>query len=126
MRYNLYFGVLLLGIGTTVQADILAGGAIFGGFNQQLAVCYLYNAGGSTVTVTSNSIVQQGVATPLVLNFDNCGTLAAGATCVIQAPIVNNLAHSCRMVVTPSGSDVRGNFDVRTTAGVILNNSELR
>ena len=115
----------LLGLSAAAQADILAAGASYGGPTQSSAVCYVYNAGTGPVTVTSNLIVREpNVALPLA--FDSCAALAPGSSCGIQAFIVNNLAHSCRMTVTPSGADVRGTFELRNGSGEVLNNVELR
>jgi hypothetical protein len=123
---KLSVALTLAAMAAAAYADTLAGGAIYGGSTQLQGVCYLYNAGGATVGVTTNSIVRQGSAVPLVNASDDCGNLAPGATCGISANLVNNLAHSCRMVVTPSGANVRGNFEVRDAEGRVLNDIELR
>lgn len=119
----------LLAIGFTAQADILAGGHIYGGPTQKQAICYIYNAGTGPATITSKAIVREpGINLSFV--YDSCAsngsTLAAGASCGIAANIVNNLAHACRVVVSPSGADVRGSLELRTSTGTVLNNVELR
>ena len=125
MTKTLFVSVGLLGINTAVRADILAAGAAYGGPAQTQAVCYLYNAGPGVVSVTSNLIVREP-NTALALTVDNCGALAAGSSCGIAANIVNNMAHSCRMLVSPSGADVRGSFELRSAAGAVLNSVEMR
>ena len=126
MKSKLIVGAILLSIGAVANADTLAGGAIYGGPSQTTATCYLYNAGTGPVTVTTNSIIRRGTLTPLTLTYDDCSTLAAGATCFIEANIENGSAHSCRMVVSPSGADVRGSFEIRNSSAQVLSNTELR
>ena len=117
---------VLLGVITSAQADILAAGVAYGGSTQTVASCSLFNAGTGPVTITSNLIIREPNVS-LVLTFDSCGVLAAGASCAIAVPIVFNLGHSCRMIVSPSGADVRGSFQVREAAfGRVLNSLELR
>ena len=117
---------VLLGVITVAQAEILAAGASYGGPTQTLAVCYVFNAGPGPVSITSNLIIREPNVS-LVLQFDSCGVLAAGASCAIAAPIANNAAHSCRMIVSPSGADVRGSFELRESSlGRVLNSLELR
>ena len=117
---------VLLGVITAAQADTLAAGASYGGATQTFAACYLFNAGTGPVTITSNLIIREPNL-PLVLSLDSCGVLAAGASCAIAAPIVNAAAHSCRMIVSPSGANVRGSFELREAPlGRILNSLELR
>jgi hypothetical protein len=123
---NVLIGSALMTLGAAAQADILAGGAMYGGPVQVNAVCYLYNAGTGPVTVTSNSIFREGVAAALPNIFDSCNNLAPGASCGISANVVNFAAHNCRMIVSPSGANVRGTFELRDGAGNVLNNVELR
>ena len=126
LKKVLFSVFVLLGVITVARADILAAGAAYGGPTQTLAVCYVFNAGPGPVSITSNLIIREPNVS-LVLSFDSCGVLAAGASCGIAAPIVNNLAHSCRMIVSPSGADVRGSFELRESSlGRVLNNLELR
>lgn len=61
--------------------------------------------------------------------FDTCGaTLAAGSSCqiAVTSGIVQHAGYMCRIVVSPSGADVRGSFELRDNTGHILNNVELR
>ena len=117
---------VLFGVITVAQADILAAGIAYGGATQTLATCSLFNAGPGPVTITSNVIIREPNV-PLVLTFDTCGVLAAGASCAVGLPIVFNLGHSCRMVVSPSGADVRGVLQIRESQfGRVLHHLELR
>jgi hypothetical protein len=99
--------VALITMGTAANATILATGALFGASTQTTAICYLYNAGGSTVTVESSQIIQQNHG-PITLSSNNCSALAAGAICAISANIVNNVGHACKFVISPDGAEVRG------------------
>jgi hypothetical protein len=117
--------VLLLGLSVTAHADILATGALYGTTSQDNILCYLFNAGTGLVTVTSNQIIRES-GTNLSLAADNCGTMAPGSTCrIFVSGIVNNLAHSCRFVLSPSAADVRGFMEVRSGLTVLVT-SELR
>jgi hypothetical protein len=51
MRYVLVSAVLLTFLATAAQGEILAGGPIYGGTTQTDAVCYIFNAGGSSVSL---------------------------------------------------------------------------
>ena len=119
-------GLGLLTIGATAQADILAGGASYGGISQATATCYIYNAGSGPVTIASRTIIREPniALTPF---FSSCAaSLAAGSSCGFSASIVNNLAHSCRVVLSPSGAEVRGSMEFRSSTGDLLNSVELR
>lgn len=125
----LFAAVALLGINAAAYADILAAGAMYGGPTQVQADCYLFNAGAGAVSIVSKSIFREpNVAVLLgVVSTVGCGTsLAPGNSCAIIATVVSNAAHSCRFIVSPSGADVRGNFELRDGTGKILNNVELR
>ena len=124
MRRVLAMTVLLLGCSVVARADILATGPMYGGSTQTQAICYLFNAGTGPVTVTGNQIIREP-NTNLALSVDSCGVLAAGSSCGIAAVIVNNLAHSCKFVLSPSGADVRGVMEIRSS-NAVLQNSNLR
>ncbi len=125
MRRVLTTTVLLLGLSVAAHADILATGAMYGGPTQNTAVCYLFNAGTGPVTVVSNQILREPNIN-LPLSFDGCGVLAAGNSCGIAVNnIVNNAAHSCKFVLSPSGADVRGVMEIRSGL-TVLQNSTLR
>jgi hypothetical protein len=116
--------MLLLGVSVAAHADVLATGAMYGGPTQNTAVCYLFNAGTGPVTVTSNQIIREPNIN-LALSFDGCGVLAAGSSCGIAATIVNNMAHSCKFVLSQSGVDVRGVLEMRSGL-TVLSNADLR
>jgi len=116
--------VLLLGFSVAARADVLATGALYGGPTQNTAVCYLFNAGSGPVTVVSNQIIREPNLN-LALSFDGCSVLAAGSSCGIAAPILNNVAHSCKFVLSQSGADVRGVLEMRSGL-TVLSTSDLR
>lgn len=126
MKKALLLTVALFGINFSARADILAAGAAYGGPSQTVAACYVYNAGAGPVSIVSRSIFREpNVAQALF--FNSCGAaLAAGSSCGIAANIVNNAAHSCRFVVSPSGADMRGSFELRDGTTRVLNNVEMR
>jgi hypothetical protein len=110
----------------SVQADVLAAGSAYGGPSQTQAVCYIYNAGTGPVSITSRNIFREPNIN-LALAYVGCGgVLAAGSSCGIAANVANNVAHSCRFVVSPSGADVRGTFELRDAAARVLQNSDMR
>jgi hypothetical protein len=49
IRQLLAATVLLLGMSVAAHASILATGSVYGGAGQNLAVCYVYNAGSTTI-----------------------------------------------------------------------------
>ena len=114
----------------TIQADILATGPLGGDATQHYVVCYLFNAGTGSVNITTKSIYRYDPAStaPLTpLDEDTCTTaLKAGASCYIQKLIVNDRAHSCRVVVSPSAADIRGRFEIRDQNHFVLQGSDLR
>ena len=117
----------LLSMGTNAHAQqILAAGSIYGGPAQVRAVCYFYNAGTAPVTLSSPLITDQtGTVVPLVVN--QCGaSLAAGTACGIAGDIANNAVYSCRTVVTPDATNVRGILEVRDSNQIPLLNIQLR
>lgn len=121
--------VTLITMATAAHATTLAGGAIFGGPDQNNAVCYLYNAGDSTVNVSGSKIVRQNSGPVEPLSTNNCDrdALAPGNICAISVRIVDNVAHACKFVISPdaAAAAVRGTLEVRSGNNV-LKNAELR
>jgi len=114
-------------MGTAAHAITLAAGAIFGGPTQNTVVCYLYNAGNSSVSV-SGSLVQQFVGpVPLTINQCTGGVLAAGGICGIAANAVNNAPYACNFVISPDAAAVlvRGTLELRNGL-TVLQNEQLR
>lgn len=127
MKRNPFLFAVWFALAGSANADILASGPINGGQSQTTATCYLFNAGAGTVSISSEGIRRGASTAPLALTHDFCGsTLASGASCVIQANTAFGDAHSCRFVVSPSGADVRGSFEVRDSIGNILNQADMR
>jgi hypothetical protein len=116
---------------SVAYADILATGPVFFGASQKSVVCYLFNAGVGAVNITNKSIYRYDSPTstaPLTpLDEDTCpASLNSGASCHIRKFIVNNRAHACRVVISPSGNDVRGRFEIRDSGDFVLQGSDLR
>ncbi len=116
--------IFLLGITAAAHADILAGGPIYGGPGQDNAVCYLFNAGTGTVTVSSNQIIRLD-GTVVTLDTDTCASLGPNKGCVIHGVVTDPQTYSCKMVISPSAADVRGAFELRSNLSV-LKSIELR
>jgi hypothetical protein len=117
--------VALITMGTAANATTLAAGAIFGGPTQNTAVCYLYNAGGSPVSVSGSQIVQQFIG-PVPLTINQCDVpLVAGGICGIAANAANNAPYACKFVISPDGGAVRGTLEIRSGL-TVLKNAELR
>ena len=130
MRQVFAMTMFVLGLAVTAQADILAAGTLYGGPTQNIATCYLFNAGTGPVTIVTNQIFREGgtgqPATSLALAFDFCGvSLAPNSSCFIQTTIANLAAHACKFVLSPSAADVRGGFEIRE-GNVVLQSVHLR
>lgn len=118
----------LVGFGSHAQADVLAAGALFGGTGQTEAVCYVYNAGRTSVRLKGFKITDlDGAKLPITTGECTTSpfTLAAGKACGIAVSATSG-AMNCRVVVTPSKVDVRGVFEVRASGGVVLHNTPMR
>jgi hypothetical protein len=96
----------LLAAPSLARADVLAGGPLFVGSSvpQQLAGCYVFNAGTTPVTLTSARIVgPNGQPIELITTSISCGpTLAAGQLCRFEGAVLSNVPYACS-VTTPDG-----------------------
>lgn len=119
--------VALFSASVSIYAATLASGNIYGGTNQAIAACYLFNSSNQSVTVNSAQIYSEASGAPITsVNFNNCvSPLNPGATCVVAGTILNNATHACKMV-TSSAAGIRGNFEVRNSFNNPLRNTELR
>jgi hypothetical protein len=126
LKTKLLIAASVLALSPAIHADTLASGAMYGGPSQTNAVCYIYNAGTGPVSINSRTLSREpGVV--LAPFYNNCGVgLAAGKSCGFAANVVNNAAHFCRVVVSPSGADVRGTIEMRDAQGRVLTNADLR
>lgn len=107
------------------NADTLAG-VMWGGPSQAFVLCYLFNSGPGIVNITSKTINAESGGT-LPLAGDTCGTsITEGRICYFSANIPVNGGNACNVVLSPSGANVRGEMEIRTTSGVILNSGGLR
>jgi hypothetical protein len=112
-------------MGTVAHADILAAGAGYGGSNQAAAVCYVFNAGSTDVTILAARIFKQTGGT-ITLASNDCNILSPGETCGIGGNIANNIAHSCKITTSGSVLNVSGSLEFRSGSGVILNSLVLK
>ena len=112
----------LITMGTAANATTLASGPNFGGATQNNAICYIFNAGSSPVTIVGTVEIISQFSGVLPLSFNGCGTnstLARGAICNVNANIANNNPHACKVVITPDGGLVRGNLSIRAGSTVL-------
>jgi len=124
---NLIVLVTLLISLTTVQADTLAGVAD-GGLRQNAVICNIFNAGPGDVTITSIQILNKsGTAYQVTPGGSNCGTvLSAGTSCGYGVSVNNIGVNACRIVINPSGANVRGLMTVRDSSENVIASVELR
>ena len=117
--------VILLGSGAvTAQAEIFGSAPSYGGPAQTVAVCYISNLGGSSVTFSSARVYKEfGVSVPLVTS--NCGTLGPQASCRYVASIINSVAHWCRADVS-SKANLRGRLELRNSSAQVLSTEAMR
>ena len=107
----------LLAAPSTLRADILASGPLQVGSSvpQQLASCYLFNAGSAPVALSAVRIVSaSGAPIALVTTSLSCGaTLAAGQQCRIEGGVLSSGPYACT-VTTPAGAGtfLRGTFQL--------------
>ena len=120
--------VALLGTSGVSHADTLASGALYGGSNQTVAVCYIFNAGIRPIAFVSRNIHSQydGILAIGTRYYDDCGTsLVPGGVCGFSHTIKNQ-GYSCKVTIKDSTATVRGTMEIRDTNNLVLANSELR
>ena len=106
----------LMIMGTAANATTLAAGGLYGGPTQGAALCYFFNAGNGTVSISGKQIFREGSGS-VALTVDNCFTLVAGGICRFASTITSGATHACEAVVTPDGAHVRGTLEIRTNIG---------
>jgi hypothetical protein len=117
-------GIALFAAPATGVADTLAG-VVYGGPTQSAVVCYLFNVGPGTVTVTAKTISEE--AGEVAQYGTTCSSpLGAGKTCWFGAYITLDRAYSCRAVLSPSGDNVRGSIDIRDSTAKVLARGDMR
>lgn len=112
------------GASTTLAA------AGFGGRLQVQAVCYLFNAGPTPVTLAQKIIIPEGPfgeslpTRPFI--YDSCGTLvASGAMCAFVAQAESIGGNACKVTFDKATNDVRGSLELRDVNQNILNSLPL-
>ncbi len=124
-KVQILLAAAFLSNGAIVHADSLAA-VMWGGPAQSSAVCYLFNSGPGTVSITSSNIYSElGGTVPII--WTDCGTtLTTGSVCAYTANIPVQGAYACNIVISPSATNVRGEMEIRDNTGKILNSRELR
>ena len=113
--------------GTAVAGDLLAAGGLYGGPGQVWAVCFVYNAGDTSLTLAGAKIVSESGAG--AGNYPNScnGSLAAGASCkVVGYSVFDTNAYACRVTVSPSKAAARGMLQLRDNQQRVLASVALR
>jgi hypothetical protein len=113
----------LIGLGGAAQADIHGAGPVYGGLTEVGGVisCRVFNFGAVTVSITTRQLIDN-TNTIVTLTADTCLIpLAVGQSCVYVAPITGNLAYSCRVIDTSTGSSsLSGAAEIQSSTGMIL------
>jgi len=126
-NFKLLTIVALFSLSATSQAAVLASPSIYGGADQNIAFCYLFNAGTAPVGITAKQVFQFGSTTPLTLTGNTCGaTLAPGNSCNYSVNNISNLlTYACR-AVTSTAVGMRGNLEIRIGDGIVLERADMR
>jgi hypothetical protein len=110
---------------SVTAANILANAAMYGGRAQTNAVCYVTDAGSSSVTLSIPAIILN--RTPVTLTSNTCRRrLGARETCDVTANVSNESAYFCRVIVKPNKDETRGTFELRDSNGNVLQHAQLR
>jgi hypothetical protein len=118
----------LIGLGGAAQADIHAAGPVYGGSTEVggSIACRVFNFGSVAVSIMTRLIIDNTNAN-VTPTSDTCGApLAVGQYCAFIAPITGNLAYSCRVIDTSTGSSsLSGVAEIQSSTGAILNSLPL-
>jgi hypothetical protein len=112
----------LIGLGGAAQADIHAGGPVYGGPNQVggAIFCRVFNFGTASVSITLRQIFAQD-GTGVTPTADTCtAALGTGQTCVYAAAPITNQAYSCRVTDSATSSSLSGAAEILDPAGDVL------
>jgi hypothetical protein len=119
--------VALVALGGTAQADILTAGPLYGGAGQLngKVICWLFNTGSSTVTVSSRQIFStDGGFTNLSVTptSDGCrNPLGAEKGCQFSAPTGGaTVAFTCRAVISGAEENVGGTMQILSPTSQLL------
>jgi hypothetical protein len=124
MRSLIAGSLILIGLGSVAQAEVLASAGAYAGPTGVTALCYFTNTGGSWIYPTSVTIYREpNVVVPQLTS--NCGTLPPNSTCRAYSSITVIANHWCKMVV-PSKAALRGRMEIRNSSGVVLSSETMR
>jgi hypothetical protein len=117
-----------MGVSTVVQAEVLAGGPLYGGPASVggTVTCRVFNAGGGSLSLDTREIVTNtGVA--ITLSSDTCAVgIPPGQSCASAGQITGNFAFSCHMFDASTDGIITGVIDIESPSGAILATSPLR
>jgi hypothetical protein len=107
-------------------AAMLATGGVYGGPSQKYVYCYLFNAGPTTLTFSTDRyygiLNQSGQA----VSPWTAASIAPNKTLAIGASIANNTTYACRIGLVQAKTNARGTLDIRDVNQNVLVNSPLR
>jgi hypothetical protein len=126
-RRGVAAAVALIALCGTAQADILTAGPLYGGAGQLngKVICWLFNTGSSTVTVSSRQIFStDGGFTNLSVTptMDGCrNPLGAEKGCQFSAPTgAAAVAFTCRAVISGAEENVGGTMQILSPTSQLL------
>jgi hypothetical protein len=111
----------LIGLSGSAQADIHAAGPVYSGLTQAVISCRVFNFGNAPVSFTTLQIFASNNAS-VNPTANTCGTsLQNNQTCAYAAPIIGNVAYSCRIVDGSTSSSLSGAAEIQNSTGEVLN-----
>ena len=128
MRSILLAATIVVGMTSISHADTIASGPVFGSTAQGVAVCYIFNASTSNLTVSSIKIIREpdGVALPVVTNNCPPTPFGPGGICRTVSNVSSTNVVACRATVS-SKANARGSLEIRNSPNTAtLNSQELR
>ncbi len=94
------------------HADMMSGGPVHASSGTGLVVCQLFNFGFQPVNVAVRQIYDNA-GNLNRLTADTCNvSLAATKSCSFYAPVLGNLAYSCRVAISGIDAQVSGVIEV--------------
>jgi hypothetical protein len=111
MRTVTVSALLLASSLPAARADIIGTGPGYASTAQYQAICLLYNAGSTAVTVTSVQIIREYTGPVALKATCNGRTILPGNDCGATADTATNVAYACKAVIS-SKTNVRGTFEL--------------
>lgn len=114
----------LLALPGLARAKQIASPAIYGGYAQHQAECWLRNDGKSPIAVVVQLYDESGNVVP---SGTSCTSpVDAGSACVTYAGIANGVAYACSATVPGNGKSVRATMLLTDASGLAMRSADLR